>query len=162
GYGSVALAGPWKGNPTIFEFYVEPRHRSQLFDIFGALLSATGSKNIETQTNDPLLTVMLHTFAQNVTSEAILFHDKLTTSLSAPGAIFRHTTPDDTSRVFPHKVEPIGDWVVEIDGKIAATGGILLHYNPPYGDIHMEVAESFRRRGLGSYLVQELKKVCYE
>jgi GNAT superfamily N-acetyltransferase len=26
----------------------------------------------------------------------------------------------------------------------------------------MEVAEPFRRRGLGSYLVQELKRVCYE
>jgi len=52
--------------------------------------------------------------------------------------------------------------VVEIEGKTAATGGILFHYNRPYGDIYMEVAEPFRRRGLGSDLVQELKRVCYE
>jgi RimJ/RimL family protein N-acetyltransferase len=26
----------------------------------------------------------------------------------------------------------------------------------------MEVTEPFRRRGLGSFLVQELKRVCYE
>jgi GNAT superfamily N-acetyltransferase len=26
----------------------------------------------------------------------------------------------------------------------------------------MDVAEPFRRRGLGSFLVQELKRVCYE
>jgi GNAT superfamily N-acetyltransferase len=26
----------------------------------------------------------------------------------------------------------------------------------------MEVIEPFRRRGLGSYLVQELKRACYE
>ena len=26
----------------------------------------------------------------------------------------------------------------------------------------MEVAEPFRRRGYGGYLVQELKRVCYE
>jgi GNAT superfamily N-acetyltransferase len=32
----------------------------------------------------------------------------------------------------------------------------------PYGDIYMSVAEPLRRRGLGSYLVQELKRVCYE
>jgi GNAT superfamily N-acetyltransferase len=32
----------------------------------------------------------------------------------------------------------------------------------PYGDIYMEVAEPFRSRGLGSFLVQELKRVCYE
>ncbi len=26
----------------------------------------------------------------------------------------------------------------------------------------MEVAKPFRRRGFGSYLIQELKRVCYE
>ena len=26
----------------------------------------------------------------------------------------------------------------------------------------MEIGEPFRRRGLGSYLVQELKRACYE
>ena len=39
---------------------------------------------------------------------------------------------------------------------------MLWHYNPPYGDIYMEVAEPFRRRGLGSYLVQEIKRACRE
>ena len=29
---------------------------------------------------------------------------------------------------------------------------MLFHYNPPYGDIHMEVAPAFRRRGLGTFL----------
>jgi GNAT superfamily N-acetyltransferase len=52
--------------------------------------------------------------------------------------------------------------LIEVDGQVAATGGLLFHYNPPYGDIHMEVAEPFRRRGYGSYLVQELKRRCYE
>jgi RimJ/RimL family protein N-acetyltransferase len=45
---------------------------------------------------------------------------------------------------------------------VAASGGILFHYNRPYGDIFMETNESFRRRGLGAFLVQELKRVCYE
>ena len=37
---------------------------------------------------------------------------------------------------------------------------MLYHYNRPYGDIHMKIAEPFRRKGLGAYLVQELKAVC--
>jgi hypothetical protein len=41
-------------------------------------------------------------------------------------------------------------------------GGILFHYNPPYGDIYMEVDEPHRRRGYGGYLVQELKRLCRE
>ena len=49
-----------------------------------------------------------------------------------------------------------------VDGAVAAKGGILFHYNPPYGDIYMEVMEKFRKHGLGSYLVQELKRECYK
>jgi GNAT superfamily N-acetyltransferase len=36
------------------------------------------------------------------------------------------------------------------------------HYNPPYGDVFMEVADPARRRAFGSYLVQEVKRACYE
>ena len=46
--------------------------------------------------------------------------------------------------------------------RVVATGGALYHYNPPYGDLYMEVREDCRRRGFGSYLIQELKRVCYE
>jgi GNAT superfamily N-acetyltransferase len=162
GYGSIVVGGPWKGKPAIFEFYVAPPYCTRLFELFDALLAACGAEKIETQSNDPLLTPMLHTFAESVASEAILFHDRLTTVHPANGAIFRRAMPDDSARIFPHRVEPVGEWVLEVDGVIAGTGGILFHYNRPYGDIYMEVAESFRRRGLGSYLVQELKRVCYE
>jgi GNAT superfamily N-acetyltransferase len=50
---------------------------------------------------------------------------------------------------------------LELDGQLAGQGGILFHYNRPYGDIWMEVAEPCRRRGLGSYLVQQLKQAAY-
>lgn len=146
----------------MFEFYVAPPYRSRMFELFVGLLRACRATRIETQSNDPLLTVMLHTFAQDVTSESILFHDKLTTAHSPNGAVFRRATADDAARIIPGRAEPVGDWVVEVEGKIAATGGILFHYNRPYGDIYMEVSEPFRRRGLGCYLVQELKRVCYE
>jgi len=105
---------------------------------------------------------MLHTLAQNVTSESILFHDKLTTAHSPPGAIVRRATPDDAAQILSHELDPGAAWVLAVEGAIAAAGDILFHYNRPYGDIYMKVAEPFRRRGLGSYLVQELKRVCYE
>ena len=160
GYGSIAVGGPWKGKSTVYEWYVAPQYRTRMFDLFTALLTASGPVAIETQSNDPLLTVMLHAFAQNVTSESILFHDKLTTAHSPPGAVFRSATTADALNVSPDQLK----WhrVVEVEGKVVATGGVLFHYNRPYGDIYMEVAEPFRRRGLGSFLVQELKRVCYE
>jgi GNAT superfamily N-acetyltransferase len=160
GYGSVAVGGPWKDKPTVYEFYVLPHHRLHAFELFRTLLAASDAIMINVQTNDPLITVMLHTFAHHVTCESILFHDKLSTALSPAGAAFRCATSSETPDIPKDQLRWHG--VVDVEGDVAATGGILFHYNRPYGDIYMEVAESFRRRGLGSFLVQELKRVCYE
>jgi GNAT superfamily N-acetyltransferase len=150
GYGSIVIGGPWKGTRTVFEFYVLPGCRSRVFDLFGAFLADSQATAINVQSNDAILTVMLHAFAKKIVSESIVFADRLTTA---------HQMDNATLRQRP---EPDSDWAIEFNGEVAATGGILYHYNRPYGDIYMEVAEAFRRRGFGSYLVQELKRICYE
>jgi hypothetical protein len=160
GYGSIVLGGPWTGKPTAFEFYVVPGQRSRVFDLFSSLLTASGATSVEAQTNDVLLTAMLHTWGRDIKSEKIVFQDKLTTAHSPAGVTLRRAKGDDAADTVRHQQEP-EEWILEVDGAIAATGGILFHYNRPYGDIYMEVAEPFRRRDLGCYLVQELKKVCY-
>ncbi len=91
-----------------------------------------------------------------------MFHDVFTTNLTCPKGVFRRATPEDARAIFPHQQEPVGDWVVEVNGEVVATGGFLCHYNPPYADIFMEVTEPAKRQGFGSYVVQELKRVCYE
>lgn len=144
------------------EFYLLPTHKASAVPVFRQLLATSQAVRIQAQTNDALLMLMLYDFAEQITSETILFHDALTTNLSSPDGIFRKTTEGDADRMFKHRSEPGGDWLIEVAGSIVATGGFLTHYNPPYGDIYMEVAESYRRRGYGSYLVQELKRVCYE
>ena len=150
GYGSIVVGGPWAGTRTLFEFFVLEQQRSRFFEAFEALRSASGADAIETQTNDVMLTAILHTWAHDVASEKIIFEDKLATAYRVPGAVLR-------------KREPEGDWMLlEMGGELAARGGILYHYNRPYGDIWMEVAEAFRGRGFGTYLVQELKRICYE
>lgn len=161
GYGSIALGGPWKGKPTVFEFHLGPPHRVRLFDLFAAFLRDARAVAIDTQSNDPLLTVLLHSFADSIRTEAILFHDRLTTRHPSPDVRFRRARADDDSRHFASPPRPDTDWILEYSGVVAAVGGILFHYNPPYADLHMEVAEPFRRQGFGSYFVQELKRVCY-
>jgi GNAT superfamily N-acetyltransferase len=162
GYGSIAVAGPWKGKPTIYEVHVAPPYRGHVFDLFSALVAASGAGAIEVQSNDPLLTVMLHTFARPVETESILFDDRRTTLHSPAGAKFRAATPDDAARMLEYELDSEAKWIVEADGHVAGAGDILFHYNRPYGDIYMKIAEPFRRRGLGSYLVQELKRIAYE
>ena len=162
GYGSVAVAGPWQANPSVYEFFVLPHNRGHVFDLFAALLSASRATEIETQSNDELLTVMLHTFAPTVSSESILFHDRLTTAYTLPDALFRKVCQEDAPQIAQQELDSEATWMVEVGNVVAAAGDILFHYNRPYGDIYMKVAEAFRRRGVGTYLVQELKRVCYE
>jgi GNAT superfamily N-acetyltransferase len=160
GYGSVAVGGPWTGQPTVYEFYVVPPERLRVFDLFRALLVVSHAVHIEVQSNDVLAAVMVHTFGSPVTSESILFRDDRVTAFAPAGAKFRQPTPSEAPDVPAEHRRWRG--VVEVDGIVAAAGGILFHYNRPFGDLHMEVEEPFRRRGLGSFLVQELKRVCYE
>ncbi len=162
GYGAVAHAGPWKDKPTIFEFFVLPAQRHRTFHLFAAFVEACGTRQLETQTNNPFLGVMIHSLCPSVTAEAILFEDRMTTCLNVPGAAVRQVTPADAARIAAMQLDGEARWLLQLGEDIVGTGGILYHYNRPYGDIFMAIAESFRRRGLGAFLVQELKRICYE
>jgi GNAT superfamily N-acetyltransferase len=147
---------------TVDEFYPLPAYRAAALPMFRQLLEVSQATRIRAQTNDRLMLLMLYDCAANITSDTILFEDAFTTHLACPTGSFRKATEADKARLFAHKVEPVGDWLIESDGVAVATGGALFHYNPPYADLFMEVSEPYRRRGFGSYLVQELKRICYE
>ena len=161
GYGCV---GGYRELPrvTVKEVFLLPAFRPHAVSLFRQLVAASGATRIEAQTNDRLLTRLFYEVVDTFTREKILFDDAFTTELSVPGATFRRASDEERNGVFAHGTEPVGDWVIDLDGTTVATGGVLLHYNPPFGDIYMEVGEPFRGRGLGSYLVQELKRVCRE
>jgi GNAT superfamily N-acetyltransferase len=161
GYGFVM---GYQGEPKdmVREFYVLPAYRGSALPLFLRLVEIAKARRIVAQTNDTLLTLMLYDCASQIRSDTVLFHDSLMTSFAVPGATFRSVAEADRDGIFEHRVESVGEWLVEHDGAIVATGGIATHYNPPYGDLFMEVDERFRRRGYGSYLIQELRRTCYE
>jgi GNAT superfamily N-acetyltransferase len=158
GYGSVK-GREIADRDTVFEFFVIPPFRSYASMLFCQLLSASRVTHIEAQSNDDLMAAMLFEFGRNIHADVMLFEAHATTNHAVPGATFRRRRDDD--RIFEHLGEPVGDFVVEVDGEIAGTGGFLLHYNKPFADVYMEVAESRRRKGVGSFLVQEVIKQCY-
>src|SRR5436190_17886451 len=162
GFGTVAIGGPWKDKPTLLEFYLLPEHRARAFEMFECLLATTNARFMEIQSNDTLLAVMLHTYAGNIESEKIVFRDKVTTALSANGALVRTVTSDEETQTAIEQCQGGAEWVMELDGQSVGKGGIMFHYNRPYADVYMEVSEPFRRRGLGSYFVQELKRAAYD
>jgi RimJ/RimL family protein N-acetyltransferase len=103
---------------------------------------------------------MLHTFAENIHTESILFEDQFETRLQPDGAGLRPRKDGDVERLKAAELDDTAGWVATLNGRIAGAGGILYHYNRPYGDIYIKIAEPFRRKGLGAYLVQELKRAC--
>jgi len=161
-FGSVAVAGPWKDKPTAFEFYVVPEQRGRAFDLFEAFVAASGARFFEVQTSDVLLNVMLHTYGSDIASEKIVFRDELTTSLAIPGAALRRVTSETESVKCFQERAGRSDWTLELDAKPMGSGSLLFHYNYPYCDVAMEIDEEYRRRGLGAYLVQELKRFAYK
>jgi GNAT superfamily N-acetyltransferase len=151
GYGGV-----WNKHfvGRVMEFYTLPEARCHAQPMFRELLKVSEATHVEAQTNLPLMLTMLHDFAEEITEENILFHDYSKSNLNNPGGTLRPVKPGDKG--------PQGEWVIELDSEVVAAGGVLDHYNPPYGDIYMEVAEHFRGKGYGSYIIQELKRVCLE
>ena len=155
--GRVAgYAGVWNEyfKDRVMEFHALPQWRADILPMFRELLNVSGATHIEAQTNLPIMNSLLYDFATNISVENILFEDGPATYLSSPGAVFGAREIDEEG--------PEGDWVVRTDGKLVAAGGVMEHYNPPYGDIYMKVVPGARRQGIGSYLVQELRHVSYE
>lgn len=155
GYGCVWGTDRREGRDTIFEFFLLPPFRHLAVTLFAELLRVTTADKIECQSNDRLLSAMLFEFSRYVIPEAILFEEGHTTTLAIPGAIFREPNSQDDMG------KDDSTHIIEWNGEIVASGGLMLNYNPPYADIYMQVKEAFRGKGFGSLIVQELKKEAY-
>jgi len=152
GYGCVWGTDRREDRDTIFEFYLLQDYRKNADKIFEQFRSETVATMVEAQTNDPQLIEMLYKHTENIRAEAILFEDHFETNLHLPQAIFRRKTNEDELD------DDDSDFVVQLNGELVATGGYMLNYNFPYADIYMGVKETHRGKGLGSFIVQELKK----
>lgn len=155
GYGGVWV----EHHPgRVMEFHLAPAHRHRGPSILAALVREAGATALEAQTNLPEMEALLSTFAPDPVTEKLLFAAPAEPAASAcprpAGAIFRERQEGD--------VGPEGEWVVVQEGAVVAAGGVLTHYNPPWGDLYMEVVPEARGRGVGSWLVQELGRICRE
>ncbi|MCW5943526.1 MAG: GNAT family N-acetyltransferase [Fimbriimonadaceae bacterium] len=142
----------------VMEFYVLPDRREASSEAFRALVEASGATRMEAQTNMPFMFETLREHGAHLVADRILFAEGRTTRHSRPEASFRRAGPAE----FDASVSNAVQYVLETEDGVVAHGGYLCHYNPPYADVFMSVGEAFRGRGYGSFLVQELKRACYE
>ena len=150
----VGYAGVWNRHfpDRILELFVLPGHRGSRAAFLSALVQLTGAKELEAQTNIGEGGALVEAVSDEHWVENILFEEAGGAEIERVDLRFRSRREDDEG--------PDGDWVIERGGQVAAAGGWLTHYNPPYADLYMEVAPAHRRQGIGAYLIQELRRAC--
>jgi GNAT superfamily N-acetyltransferase len=136
----------------VMEFFALEDHRDDLAELFAAFARTTGATHLEAQTNIGIMDGLLDACATDVVEENILFEDGPPTELALVGATVRPRTVGD--------VAPEGEWILDVGWRAVAAGGVLRHYNPPFGDLFLEVIPEMRGQGLGSFFVQELRRIC--
>jgi RimJ/RimL family protein N-acetyltransferase len=154
GYGGVWGKDKREARDSIMEFFLEPGFRKNAHAIFAKFIEVSGASWIESQSNDPFLSEMLFEFATGIYAEAILFEDDFTSSITMDHTQLVGTGPSDNSFDRPYVLKHKGD--------VVGSGGLLLNYNFPYADIYYAIDESHRRKGFGSFFVQQLKKAAYD
>jgi len=159
GYGSIAGKENINDRDSVFEFFIIPSFRNLAPLAFLELIHASKALFIICQSNDLLLLSLLFQFGQNINADTVLLEENFASSICIDNVIFRKRKDKDI--IFEHKAEPVGPYVLEFNNEVVATGGFFLHYNMPFADLYMEVREDYRRKRLGSFLIQELKKQCY-
>jgi len=155
GYGAVWGKDKREDRDTIFEFYIIEAFRKFINQVFEKFMLACRATFIECQSNDALLFSLLCEYTKNINAEAILFEDNFQTNFSDPQLSFEKQEmqgghPDDRP------------YILKLHDETVATGGLMLNYNIPYADIYYEVNENYRRKGFGSFMLQELKKEAYK
>lgn len=155
GYGAVWGRNKREDRDAIFEFYVMKPYRKLANAFFDALCNGSGAPFMECQTNISLLSAMFFEHAKNIYAEAILFEDHFQTDFSMEGMIFQKKTIGENDN--PNDCA----CVIKQQDEIIASGGLMLNYNIPFADIYYEVNEKHRNKGIGSFMVQELKREAY-
>ena len=159
GYGSIKGLDELADRDTIFEFYLLPQFQKFAHHFFRLLIQASNPTYAECQTNDEYWSSLFFESTYNIKASYILFGQGLPTQLKMENVLFRKRKKEDD--VFGLKESDAGDYVLEDEGKIVATGGFLTHYNRPFADLYMEVDKAHFRKGYGSYIIQELVKASY-
>jgi len=154
GYGAVWGKDKREDRDSIMEFYLEPAFRKEARGIFAKFIEASGVSYIECQSNDPFLSEMFFEFAIDISAEAILFEEDFRSTIVIDGTELVSAGPSDNRFDRPY--------VLKHKGELVGSGGLLLNYNFPYADIYYGIEEAHRRKGFGSFFVQELKRVAYE
>jgi GNAT superfamily N-acetyltransferase len=167
----------------LLRFHLWENHQSQAQEIFRWVLSTHTIRHAITSTREPLYFSLCLDMQASIVPHSYLFRDHRHVERSSclSGSTFRKAKKrefSDIAHFYSANIEGPGDWIEAFlherfkheelfvlydQHTLAATGECIpSQKQPPYADLGMIVAQAYRGRGLGSFMLVQLKKHCYE
>ncbi|MEO8971600.1 MAG: GNAT family N-acetyltransferase [Ktedonobacteraceae bacterium] len=170
-------------NNYLLRFHLFADYQVQAQEIFRWIVSNYGIQYAITSTIEPLYFSLCLDLQVGITNHSYLFRDNKRIELSSGlnNSIFRKAEKselDDIVRFYQANTAGTGEWieafvkerhareelfVLHERQTLVATGECIPSQKQvPYADLGMIVAQEYRGRGLGSFMLTQLKKRCYE
>lgn len=168
---------------NLLRFHLGEIYLDRAQEIFQRIISTYNIQHALASTIEPLYFSLCLDILKNITLHSYLFRDNQPRVLSSGlnKSLFRKAEKQelaDIVRFYQANTEGPGEWIEpflntrlnheELFGlyeqqTLVATGECIpSQKQPPYADLGMVVARSYRGRGVGSFLLTQLKNHCYE
>lgn len=168
----------------LVRFHLWENYQYRAREIFQWIISMHTIQQAIASTIEPLYFSLCLDFQHHMIPHTYLFHDTdalLPLNTGIEDVAFRKAAKgdlDDIVRFYQANTEGPDEWihgflrrrlerdelfVLSDQQNLVATGEcILSQQQTPYADLGMVVAQAYRSRGLGSFMLTQLKKYCYE
>ncbi len=177
GYGAFREV---EGRRRIVEFYLLAEYRNMSRAVFKKVVNRSEATSLITRTNDDFLSSLFYDYCENSSVSSLHFCLATPTNFTFPNLAFRPAEQadkevlhrlfcDPESRPFHWTDETwtqayLDDgvfWVLHRETEFVGVGVLYKTiYQPQFVDLGMLVAPSYRQMGYGSFIVQELTKIC--
>ena len=168
---------------VLLRFHLEEVYLDRAQEIFRWIVSTFGAQHAIVSTIEPLYFALCLDVQSSLTPHSYLFRDHRRVELSSglSKSIFRQAEVSELAsvmRFYQAHTEGSGAWIEAfLDARltreelfiiydqqtlVAAGECIPSQKQAPYADLGMVVARSYRGRGLGSFMLTQLKNRCYE
>jgi GNAT superfamily N-acetyltransferase len=165
----------------VLEAWLDPTYREEGASAAAEWLLEFGAERIRSKTNDPFLCSLLFDYCQPIKVESLHFQHQHTPQLRVPGAQLRparvtdllpmcgilcapearELKVDDEAAVRDLVIAGDTYWALEIDQRIVGVGAVWRNnLQEKFVDVGMVVHPDWRRKGMGSLILQEMGKVC--